>query len=354
MQSMSVGVDLAKRVLHAVALDGRSNVLWRRRLKRAEVLEFFAQQERCVVGIEACAAMHYWGRALAQLGHDVRAVHARFVKPYLKTNKNDFNDAEAIAEAVRRGNMRFVPIKSAEQQAILHVHRSRELLIRQRNALMNHVRALLAEYGVVMPVGAPLFTRRGEAAIEQLSREGSTFVCTMLRRLLSQIRALHEEEALLEREIRQWHAHSEASQRLAEIPGVGPITATAILGTIGDARRFKNGREMAAYLGLVPRQHSTGGKATLLGISKRGDRYVRTLLITGAQAAVWAFERRQRAGRASRNAWLAGLIARRPRNVAVVAQAHKNARTAWALLARSCHYEAAQADDRVKLTRAAA
>lgn len=343
MEAFTVGLDLAKRVFHAVALDSRATVLWRRRLKRSEVIEFFGKLERCIIGIEACPAMHYWARALTQLGHEVRAVHPRFVKPYLKTNKNDFNDAEAIAEAVTRGNMRFVPVKSAEQQAILHLHRSREILIRQRNGLMNHVRALLAEYGFVMPVGAPRFTRLAEATLERLSTRATAVVSTVLKRLLGQIRSLCEEEALVEQQIKQWHAQSEASQRLAEIPGIGPITATAILGAIGDARRFKNGREMAAYLGLVPKQSSTGGKATLLGISKRGDRCLRTLLITGAQAAVWAFQRQRRASCKPGSPWLAGLLSRRHRNVAVVAQANKNARIAWALLARGCHYESSRA-----------
>jgi transposase len=338
MQATIIGLDLGKRAFHVVGLTPKGAVVIRQQLRRDQVLSFFAQLNPCTVAIEACASMHYWMREMGRFGHEVRAIHARYVRPYVKTNKNDFNDAQAIAEAASREHMRFVPAKTEEQQTVMHLHRNRELLMRQRNAGINHVRSMLAEYGLILPVGVGAFFRGVAHAMAQLSERAHGLVCNAISVVLEHVRWLNEQLARSDREILQWHRGNVASRRLAEIPGIGPLSATALVASIGDARRFASAREFAASIGLVPRQYSTGGKAKLLGISKHGDRYLRTLLTYGARALVSAHERQKRIGRKSHRPWLSGLLERRHRNTAIVAQAHKNARIAWALLRRETRY----------------
>jgi transposase len=340
MPAKIIGLDIGKRAFHVVGLDVRGHVHLRQQLRRDGVLNFFANLPMCLVAIETCPSMHYWMREIAHFGHDVRAIHARYVRPYVKTQKNDFNDAEAIAEAASRGHMRFVQAKSVEHQAILHLHRSRELLMRQRNAAMNHVRSMLAEYGLIMNTSTAAFFRDVTGALEALQARAEGMICNTLQTVLTQVRWLHEQVRELEREIAHWHRRSEPSRRLGTLPGVGPLSATALVAVIGDPARFGSAREFAASIGLVPRQHSTGGKARLLGISKHGDRYLRTLLAHGARAVVWAHDRERRLGKASARPWLGALLERRHRNVAIIAQAHKTARIAWALLRRGGEYHA--------------
>ena len=340
MTAKIIGLDTGKRVFHIIGLDNRGHVVVRQKLRRDTVLGFFANLPPCVVAIEACPSMHYWMRELASLGHETRAINARYVRPYVKTQKNDFNDAEAIAEAASRGHMRFVQAKSIEHQAILHLHRSRELLMRQRNTAMNHVRSMLAEYGLVMRTSTAAFFREVASALETLQGRAEGMVCSTLHTMLTQIHWLHEQVRELERDIVRWHRRSEPSQRLAMLPGVGALSATALVAVIGDPTRFASAREFAASIGLVPRQHSTGGRARLLGISKHGDRYLRTLLVHGARALVWARERERRMSNEPSRTWLGALLGRRHHNVAIVAQAHKTARIAWALLRRGSDYQA--------------
>jgi transposase len=306
-----------------------------------ELLEFFARLPQCVIGLEACPSSHHWARELMKLGHTVKAMPPRYVKAYVKTNKNDFNDAEAICEAVTRPTMRFVLTKSIDQQAILHLHRARELYVRQRVALINHTHSMLAEYGIVFSRGAHKFIERAHVALHTAEAVIAQPLADALRALLEHLREVDKQIAQLERSILIWHRHNELSQRVATIPGIGPITATALVGSIGNGSMFKNGRELAAYLGLVPRQHSTGGRATLLGISKRGDRYLRTLLVHGARALIWSITRRQRSATLSPPSWITALMARTHVNKAVVAQAHKTARIAWAVLTRGEEYHPA-------------
>jgi transposase len=339
MATVTIGLDLGKRTFHAYGVDERGRMSLKRKLHRGELAEFFAKLSPCVVGVEACPSSHFWARKITAFGHTVKAMAPRFVKPYLKTNKNDWNDAEAICEAVRRPNMRFVELKSVEQQSILHLHRMRSLFVQQRVGLINHLHAILGEYGIALKTGVQRFAREALSALELAVEAIPTIVASSIDSCLDHLKEIERRIAEFDRAILQWHRTSEPSQRLGEIPGVGPITATAIVGTVGDARMFRSARDMAAYLGLVPRQHSTGGQPLLLGISKRGDRYVRTLLVHGARALAWSLSRRRRAGLAiSSHPWLSALLARKHHNVAIVAQANKTARIAWALLTKGEQY----------------
>jgi transposase len=339
MTTATIGLDLGKRSFHLYGVDEYGRNSLRKRLRRAELGAFFATLPRCLVGIEACPSAHFWARELAKYGHTVKAMAPRFVKPYVKSNKNDWNDAEAICEAVSRPNMRFVELKTIEQQSILHLHRTRSLLVQQRTGLINHVHALFGEYGLVLTRGASRLGRQAHAALELAADQMPGVVIAALQALVEQLEQIQEKIAELDRAILQWHRSNEASRRLTTIPGIGPLTATAIIGAVGNARMFKSGRDMAAYLGLVPRQHSTGGKPLLLGISKRGDKYLRTLLVHGARALAWALRRQQRAGRQTSHPWLTALLARKHHNTAIVAQAHKSARIAWALLTKGGEFE---------------
>jgi transposase len=333
----TVGIDLAKSVFQVHAIDGQGKIVLRKQFKRDQVIRFFANVPPCLVGMEACASSHYWGRRLEQLGHCVRLMAPQFVKPYVKTNKNDMADAEAICEAVTRPNMRFVPIKSVEQQSLLSLHRVRQGYIKARTAQANQIRGLLGEMGLIIPKGIRFIAQRVPALLEDASNELPLAFRQLIERLTNHLKLLDEQVKAIQSQVVDWDCGCTLSRKLQKIPGVGPLTATALIATIGDVRSFKNGRQMAAWIGLVPRQKSSGGKPTLLGISKRGDAYLRTLLIHGARAAILAAKRRP----GQENSWLGKILDRRHPNIAAVALANKNARTVWALLAHGREFDPA-------------
>lgn len=337
MEITRIGIDLSKNVFQIHGVDHRGKTALKKQLKREQMLPYFANFPSCLIGIEACGSAHYWARKLTALGHTVKLIAPQFVKPYVKTNKNDAADAEAICEAVSRPNMRFVPIKNGEQQAILAQHRARQGFVKARTAQANQIRGLLAEYGIVIPKGIVHIGKRLPEILEDGENELPGIFRQLIDRLGSNLKELDRQVKELEVQIQTWHRNSVDSKKLAQIPGIGPISASALVASIGDAKNFKDGRQLAAWLGLVPRQHSTGGKPTLLGISKRGDCYLRTLLIHGARSVVRVAE--QQANHA--NQWLAGLMRRRNKNVAAVALANKNARIIWALLTQNREYSAA-------------
>jgi transposase len=284
--------------------------------------------------MEACGSAHHWARKLETLGHTVKLMAPQFVKPYVKTNKNDAADAEAICEAVSRPNMRFVPTKNGEQQAVLALHRARQGFVKARTAQANQVRGLLAEYGIVIAQGIGHIAKRLPEILEDGENDLPGAFRQLLQRLGEHLKELDRQVGELEVQIQTWHRNNEASRKLAQIPGIGPITASALVASIGDAKNFEDGRQLAAWLGLVPRQSSSGGKQTLLGISKRGDIYLRTLLIHGARAVIRVAERKANHA----ESWLGQLMVRRNKNVATVALANKNARVVWALLAHEREY----------------
>jgi transposase len=337
MEIATIGIDLSKNVFQIHGVDHRGKTALKKQLKREQMLPYFANFPNCLIGIEACGSAHYWARKLTALGHTVKLIAPQFVKPYVKTNKNDAADAEAICEAVSRPNMRFVPIKNGEQQAILAQHRARQGFVKARTAQANQIRGLLAEYGIVIPKGIVHIGKRLPEILEDGENELPGIFRQLIDRLGSNLKELDRQVKELEVQIQTWHRNSVDSKKLAQIPGIGPISASALVASIGDAKNFKDGRQLAAWLGLVPRQHSTGGKPTLLGISKRGDCYLRTLLIHGARSVVRVVE--QQANHA--NQWLAGIMRRRNKNVAAVALANKNARIIWALLTQNREYSAA-------------
>jgi transposase len=334
MKLTTIGLDLAKAVFQVHGADERGKVVLKKQLKRAQVPTFFANLTPCKIGMEACGSAHYWARKLMAMGHHVVLIPPQYVKPFVKRNKNDAADAEAICEAVTRPNMPSVPIKSVEQQAILSLHRARQGFVKARTAQANQIRGLLAEYGFIIPQGIGHIAKRVPDILEDGENELPGSFRLLIQRLVDHLKELDRQVGELELEIQRWHKNSPLSQKLAKIPGIGPITATAMIATVGDARQFENGRQLAAWLGIVPKQHSTGGKARLLGISKRGDRYLRTLLIHGARAVVRIAERKAEA-----ETWIKRLLERRHKNIAAVALANKNARTIWALLAHDREYE---------------
>jgi|UniRef100_UPI003F497226 transposase len=336
MQITTVGIDLAKNLFQVHGINGHGKTVLKKQLKRDQVVTFFANLPPCLIGMEACGGAHHWARKLQAFGHTVKLMAPQFVKPYVKTNKNDAADAEAICEAVARPNMRFVPLKNVEQQAVLALHRVRQGFVGARTAQANQIRGLLAEFGLVVPQGLTHVLGRVRELIEDASNELPGSFRLLIERLLDHLNRLDTQVAELEAQIKASHRNSEASRKLEKIPGIGPITASALVATVGDAKNFKNGRQLAAWMGLVPAQSSSGGKTTLLGISKRGDTYLRTLLIHGARSAVRAFQSKpdQRS-----NPWLQKLLGRRNLNVAAVALANKNARIVWALLACDREYE---------------
>lgn len=321
----TVGIDLAKNVFSVHAIDEAGAVLFRKPVSRARLMPLVAQWPACLIGIEACSGAHEWARRFQALGHEVRIMAARFVAPYRRSGKNDGNDAEAICEAVRRPSMRFVPVKSAEQQAVLCLHRVRQGFVEERTATINRIRGLMAEFGAVLPNRAAEVRRGAAACAEQLPALARHAVTDLLAHLAS----LDEQIAAYDRELEALARASEAASRLMTIPGVGPLTALATVASVGNAHEFENGRQFAAWLGLVPRQWSTGGKTRLGHITKRGDAYLRTLLILGARAALQMAARRD--DRLSR--WAMTLKERVGYHKAVVALAAKNARIVWALLA---------------------
>jgi len=281
MKITTIGIDLAKEVFQIHGVNVHGKVLLRKQLRRSEMAKFFANLEPCLIGMEACGSSHHWARKLCEFGHSVKLMSPQFVKPYVKTNKHDMADAEAICEAVNRPNMRFVPIKNIEQQAILSVHRARQGFVKARTAQANQMRGLLSELGIVMPQGIRSISNRMPDILEDAENSLPGTMRWLLERLNNHLKELDRQVKELEFQIKLWHKENEASQRLKGTPGIGPITASAIVATVGNAAEFKNGRQLAAWLGLVPKQHSSGGKQTLLGISKRGDTYLRTLLIHG-------------------------------------------------------------------------
>jgi len=332
-QVVTIGLDIAKSVFQLHGVDAAGAVVLRKRLTRSRMLPFFEKQAPCVVGVEACGSAHYWARELSRFGHEVRLIPPSYVKPYLKRQKNDAADAEAICEAVTRPSMRFVPIKSCEQQSIMVAHRTRSILTRQRTQLSNAIRGHMSEFGLVAPIG-----RIGlELLIAILNDAGDVRVPTTARTcllmLVSQLRLVNEQILASDRCIIACARSTEVGRRLMEIPGVGPLLASALVATVADPKAFRSGRNLAAWIGLVPRQNSSGGKERLGGITKQGDRYLRQLLVVGA-VSVLRFAQRNGA----RRPWLVQLLARRTPKVAAVALANKTARMAWAIMTSGERY----------------
>lgn len=336
MNITTAGLDLAKSVFQVHGVDERGKEVLRKMLKRTEGASFFAKLPPCLIGMEACGSAHFWARKLSEIGHTVKLMAPQFVKPYVKTNKNDARDAEAICEAVSRPNMRFVPIKTVDQQALLSLHRARQGFVSGRTAQANQIRGLLAEQGIVIPKGIGYIERKVPEILEDAENGLPGSSRELFSRLFKHLRHLDEQVKELEVQIKAWHREDAASQRLQAVPGIGPLTASALVASIGNASSFKNGRQLAAWLGLVPRQASSGGKQRLLGISKRGDTYLRTLLIHGARSVLLSLKRRPD----QNEGWAARLTARRNHNIAAVALANKNARIVWALLTRGQDYRA--------------
>src|SRR5215469_45939 len=336
MQTIStIGLDIAKSVFQVHGVDAAGQVIVRRQLKRRQVLTFCRKLPPCLIGIEACASSNYWSRELQSLGHTVRLMPPAYVKPYVKRQKNDSTDAEAICEAVTRPNMRFVPTKTIEQQSCLVLHRTRQLFIRQQTATINSIRAHLAEFGIVAPVG-----RRGvEQLLEVIADSNDARVPEVARACVAalgvQLRQLKAQILELDRRITAWHRSSELSRRLNEIPGVGPALATALVASIADPKVFRSGRDFSAWIGLVPKQNSSGGQDKLGSVSKQGDRYLRTLFTAGALAVI----RYARIHGTKHRPWLAALLARRPTKVTAIALANKIARIAWAMMTKGERYK---------------
>ncbi len=327
MEVITIGIDLAKSVFQVHGVDAAGETVIRKQLRRRQVLPFFKKLTPCLVGIEACATAHHWAREIGALGHEVRLMPPRYVKPYVKRNKNDAADAQAICEAVTRPTMRFVAAKTAEQQSVLMLHRTRALLVRQRTMLVNAIRAHMAEFGIVARVGLPQVKALLSVIADEADDRIPPLARSCLQGLAVQLMSLEHEIAAAGQRIHAWHRSNEVSRRLESIPGIGPITASALAATITDPSLFRSGRELAAWIGLVPRQRSTGGKERLGRISKQGDPYLRWLLVVGAMSVIRHAKRRGTA-----NPWLAELIAGKPTKVAAVALANKLARIAWAML----------------------
>lgn len=336
MKLKRIGVDLAKHVFQVHGVDSHEQVKCRKQLKRAQMLDFFRNLEPCLVAMEACGGSHYWARELIKLGHQVRLIAPQFVKPYVKSGKNDANDAEAICEAASRPTMRFVPVKTAEQQAGQSLHRIRSRLIRARTALVNEIRGLLGEFGLVI-------TQRGAAAAHRLLQQSLETpdnglpgkMRELLRELQDELLAHDARLSKFDQALQQEARSDERCQRLMNVEGIGPISATAIVAAVGDAKQFSSARQFAAWLGLVPSQHSSGGKNQLGSISKKGDTYLRTLLIHGSRSALLACKEKTD----RRSLWVQQLQCRRNTNIATVALANKNARIIWAILSKGESYQ---------------
>lgn len=337
MKIKTLGIDLAKSVFHLYGVDAHGKALMKKRLSRKKLLEFMVNLPPCLVGMEACGGAHYWARTFREQGHEVKLLPPQYVKPYVKTNKNDYNDAEAICEAMSRPNMRFVGIKSVDQQDIQGLHRIRSGFMQARTRVVNQARGLLAEYGIVVGRQVGQFRRRLPEILEDSENGLTAFGRELFAGSYQELVHLDERIQVCDERIDRVLKENEACQRLAEVEGIGPITATALVASVGDPGVFRKGRQMSAWLGLVPRQHSTGGKPVLLGISKRGDRYLRTLLIHGARSVVSRAQGKSDA----RSRWITQLRQRVGMNKACVALANKNARVAWALLATGDRYQAA-------------
>jgi transposase len=336
MKLQALGIDLAKNVFHLVGLDSSGQVVIRKRCSRRQVLAFTANVEVQVIGMEACSGAHFLGRALREQGHEVRLMPAQYVKPYVQTNKSDYIDAEAIAEAVRRPRMRFVPIKTEEQLDLQALHRVRERWVMRRTAVVNQIRSLLLERGLTLAKGR----RHLEQALPRILEDAELKLSGSFRVLLAQLQQeLEQLGARIEQmdaEIQREAHENEACQRLTAIPGVGPVTATALIGAIGNASTFRRGRDLSAWMGIVPGEYSTGGKQKLLGISKRGNKYLRRLFVQGARSVLQHREKQVPA----LSRWLAGLLGRTHQNVVIVALANKLVRMAWAVLCKNECYRA--------------
>lgn len=333
-----VGIDLAKRNFHLTAVDERGEVVERKRLRRAGLHSYLTMlPPGCVVAMEACASAHHWGRLAARLGHRVLMMSPHKVAPYMHRNKNDVNDADGIAEASSRPGMRFVGSKSVDQQHIQQMHRARRLAVKDRTAHANQLHGFLLEYGIESPKGTRALLKRLAEVLEDAENELPVAGRALLFDLGEELRHLNERVQAFDARIGAVARAEPACRRLEAIPGIGPLTSTALVAAVGDAAEFNNGRELAAWLGLTPRQHSTGGRPRLLGISKRGDRYLRCLLIHGARAAL------RHAGRHEdrRSRWAIDVEHRRGKNIAAVALANKNARAAWAVLAKGTDFDRA-------------
>jgi transposase len=336
MQAITtIGLDIAKSVFQVHSVDAGGQVVIRRQLKRRYVLAFFQKLPPCLVGIEACASSHHWSRELQALGHTVRLMPPAYVKPYVKRHKNDAADAEAICEAVTRANMRFVATKTPEQQSCLMLHRTRHLFIRQQTAVINAIRAHLAEFGIVAPVGRNGVEQLLGVVADANDKRLPEVARACVGALGAQLQMLKAQILKFDRLIRTWHRSSEASKRLDAIPGVGPTLATALVASVADPKAFRSGRDFSAWIGLVPKQNSSGGKERLGNISKRGDRYLRSLFTAGALAVI----RYAKIHGTKHRLWLTALLARRPSKVAAIALANKLARMAWAMLARGERYK---------------
>jgi transposase len=336
MHVNTIGVDLAKNVFQVHGVDSGGKVVITRQLRRKQVLDFFSKLPACLVGMEACGTGHHWAREISKLGHTVRLMPPSYVKGYVKRSKSDAADAAAICEAVTRPSMRFVPIKSADQQALLMLHRTRDLLVRQRTQLINALRAHLAEFGLVAATGREGLAQLAAIITDESNRELLPFAMKQaLQTIVDQLTALELQIGTMDRAIHAHHHANDMSCRLETVPGIGVIGATALASTVTDPSGFKTGRDFAAWIGLVPRQHSTGGKERLGGISKQGDRYIRRLLVIGATAVV-----RQARQHPQKHPWIMKLLAKKPAKLVAVAVANKMARIAWAIMARGGYYRA--------------
>ena len=336
MEITTLGIDLAKNVFQICAMNRAGRVIQTKRLKRSELMKFIVQLKPCLIGIEACSSSFHWAREFSKHGHNVKLIAPQYVKPFVKTNKNDFNDAEAIAEAVQRPQMHFVPLKSVEQQSVQALHRVRSRLVHERTALMSEIRGLLAEFGIVIKTGTASLRKE----LPQLMEDADNTQLTMIMRdivaeIYNELISLDERVKRFDQKIERVFKQSEIAQRIAEVEGIGVLSATALVAAVGDATNFKSGRQMAAWLGLVPRQASSGSKTKLMGISKRGDAYIRTLLIHGARsAALRVGEKSDR-----RSTWVREKMKTRGPNKTYVALANKNVRVIWKLMTSGESYE---------------
>ena len=336
MQTITtIGLDIAKSVFQVHGVDAAGRVVIRRQLKRRHVLAFFQRLRPCLIGIEACASSHHWSRELQAVGHTVRLMPPVYVKPYVKRQKNDATDAEAICEAVARANMRFVPTKTPEQQSGLVLHRTRHLFVRQQTSVINVIRAHLAEFGIVAPVGLKGVAELLGVVADPSDKRVPEVARACLAALGAQLRVLKSQILEFDRMINAWHRSSETSRRLDDCPGVGPALATALVATVADPKAFRSGRNFSAWIGLVPKQHSSGGKDRLGSISKQGDRYLRSLFVAGALAVI----RYAKIHGTKHRPWLTALLARRPTKVAAIALANKIARMVWAMMAKGERYK---------------
>ncbi|WP_371420062.1 IS110 family transposase [Tardiphaga sp.] len=335
MEIMTIGLDLAKSVFQVHGVDAAGKTVVRKALRRAQVLTFFSKLAPCLVGIEACGTSHHWARELIKLGHDVRLMPPAYVKPYVKRGKTDAADAEAICEAVTRPTMRFVPIKSPEQQAALSMHRSRDLLVKQRTQLVNMMRGILAEFGIEIPQGLHRALEMARAIVGGEAPDVPSDAVKVVARLSQQALDAHAQLREIERDLLAWQRRSDLATRLLTIPGIGPIGATAIAASVTDPRQFRSGRQFAAWLGLTPLQRSSGGKERLGRITKMGDKYLRKLLVVGMTSMV----RRAKNKPQAVDPRLLALMARKPMRVVTVAMANKTARIAWAVMVRGEVYK---------------